>query len=100
MRRGRSVSPPRTSIGSGKELEVKVAAAAIVAVSMATQMERETPAVAGSAAFQALMQAIITCQSTLTEKMDHVHLEIGFICRDMDAFRGCMAEAEQRISAA
>lgn len=40
---------------------------------------------ASSAAFDALMLAITTCQSTLT-KIEHVQTETALIRRDMDTF--------------
>lgn len=45
--------------------------------------------------FVELMQAITACRTTLTDK---VHTELGLIRRDLDTFRGCMAEVEQRVS--
>lgn len=53
---------------------------------------------AGSAAVDTLMQAITTCQSTLTTKIDHVQAETALICRDMDRFRERVTEVEWRVS--
>lgn len=44
------------------------------------------------------MQAINACHATVTEKMDHVYLELGYIHIDMDTFQGRLMEAEQQIS--
>lgn len=52
----------------------------------------------GSAAFDALMLAITTCQATLTTKIDHVQTETALIRRDMDKFRDRVTEAERRVS--
>lgn len=52
----------------------------------------------GSAAFNALMLAITTCQATLTTKIDHVQTETAPIRRDMDRFRDRVTEAERRVS--
>lgn len=67
-------------------------------------MEKQTSAPpdgviqAGSQTFEALMQAISTCQSTLTIKIDHVQEETALIRRNMDRFRERVGEAERRIS--
>lgn len=53
---------------------------------------------AGSPAFDALMQAISTYQSTLTVKIDHVQAEMALIRRDMDRFREPVMEVERRVS--
>lgn len=52
---------------------------------------------AGSAAFDALMLAITTCQSTLTAKIDHVQNKTAFIRRDMDKIRDRVTEVERQI---
>lgn len=44
------------------------------------------------------MPAIITCQSTLTVKIDHVKTEATLIHRDMDRFRERVTEVERRVS--
>lgn len=46
----------------------------------------------------ALMEAINTCKTALTEKMDHVYTELGLIRRDIYAFRSSVTEVEQRVS--
>lgn len=53
---------------------------------------------AGSAAFDALMLAITTCQTPLTVKIDHVQTEMALIRWDMDKFRERVAEVERRVS--
>lgn len=52
---------------------------------------------ASSSEFADLMQAFIAYRTTLTDKMDHVYMELGLIRRDLDTFRGRMAEVEQWI---
>lgn len=62
---------------------------------MTSQTEGADPALQEPDHFTALMQAITTCQSTLTEKIDTMQLEIGFIRKDMDKFRTRLTEAER-----
>lgn len=50
--------------------------------------------------FTALMQAIATCQTTLTGKIDSLHMDMGLIRKDMDKFRHRLTETEHRIGAA
>lgn len=77
MRRSCSAGPAQTFTGSVKKKPVvKSTPAAITSSSMATQTEGERSAAAGSTDFQSVLQVITICQTTLTEKMDHVHLEI------------------------
>lgn len=47
--------------------------------------------------FEALMQAITNCQSTLTGKIEQMQLDISLIRRDMDTFRNRLSEAERRV---
>lgn len=47
--------------------------------------------------FEALMQAITNCQTTLTGKIEQVQLDISLIRRDMDTFRTRLTEAERRV---
>ena len=83
-------STPRDSSGGGR-------AALLVLSNMASQTEDADPAIQGQDHFDALMQAISTCQSTLTEKIDTMQLEMGFIRKDMDKVRTRLTEAERRV---
>lgn len=71
---------------------------------MAHGMETQTVSLpdgtiqAGSAAFNALMLAIMTCQSALTQKIDHVQTKMALIHRDMDTFRDQVMEVERWVS--
>lgn len=47
--------------------------------------------------FTALVQAINTCQATLTAMMDHLKMDIGLFCKDMDKFLEWLGEVECRI---
>lgn len=53
---------------------------------------------AGSPAFDALMLAITTYQSTLTAKIENAQTEIALMCRDMDRFRDQVTDVERRVS--
>lgn len=62
------------------------------AVNMAFQMEDTNPEVREQTNFDALMQAITTCQTTLTGKFETMQLDIILIKRDMDCFRTWLTE--------
>lgn len=47
--------------------------------------------------FLALMQAITTCKTTLTGKIDTVQLEMGLIRKDMDKFWTRLMKVEHRV---
>lgn len=51
----------------------------------------------GEGQFQALMQAITGCQTTLTTKIEQIQSEMGLIRRDMDKYRDRLTEAERRV---
>lgn len=61
---------------------------------MALQTEDADPAIQEHDNLTALMQAIDTCQTTLTGKIDTIQIEMGLICKDMDKFRTRLMEAE------
>lgn len=46
------------------------------------------------------MQAITSCQTTLTSKIDSLQLEMCLMRKDYDKIRGRMDEAERRVGAA
>lgn len=64
---------------------------------MASQTEDADPAIQDHDHFTALMQAINTCQTTLTGKIDSMQLEMGLIRKDMDKFRTRLMEVERRV---
>lgn len=59
---------------------------------MAFQMEDTDPEVREQTNFDALMQAITTCQTTLTGKIETMQLDISLIKRDMDCLRTWLTE--------
>lgn len=46
------------------------------------------------------MQAITTCQTTLTGKIECIQLNISLIHRDMDCFHSRLTETERRVGEA
>lgn len=62
-------------------------------VHIASQTDESDPALSKQSNFIALMQAVTTCQSTLTGKIESVQLDISLIRRDMDSFRARLAVA-------
>lgn len=48
----------------------------------------------------AAMQTISTGQTALMDKIDHLQTNVDFIHRDLDSFRGRVAEVEQQVSVA
>lgn len=44
-----------------------------------------------------VMAAIASCQSTLTEKIEDVQLDVGLLRQDMDKLRSRVMEMEQRV---
>lgn len=61
---------------------------------MATQTEEPGSQPVTSVEFSAVMQTITTCQTTLTDKIDHLQSSIGFIRKDLDSFREHVTEVE------
>lgn len=74
---------------------------AAVRLNMASQTEHTEPCAETSQLatdqFQALMQAITGCQTTLTTKIEQMQSEMGLIRRDMDKYRDRLTEAERRV---
>lgn len=64
---------------------------------MASQAEEAHPALHEQHNFDALMQGITTCQTTLTGKIYSMQLEIGLILKDIDKFRARLTEVECRV---
>lgn len=64
---------------------------------MASQTEEADPEIQYTDHFTALMQAIGTCQTTLTGKIDKIQLEMGLIRKDMDSFRTQLTKVERRV---
>lgn len=96
MRRGKS--------GSGRKGASTIKASAqpqtqpaVGCAHMASQTSMADPATAEEDHFQALMQAISGCQTTLTEKIYTLQMDFGLLRRDMDKMQGRMGEAEGRV---
>lgn len=49
-------------------------------------------------AIKSCNEAIKTCKDTLMVKIDYLVTDISLICHDLDKFRSCVPEAEDRIS--
>ncbi|XP_077341416.1 uncharacterized protein LOC143986884 [Lithobates pipiens] len=64
---------------------------------MASQTEEADLAIQDQDHFTALMQAINTCQTTLTGKIDTMQLEMGLIRKDMEKFRAGLTGVEHRV---
>lgn len=70
------------------------------AVNMASQTEDTDPGLREQNNFNALMQAIATCQTTLTGKIECMQLDISLIRRDIDCFCSRLTETERRVGEA
>lgn len=64
---------------------------------MVSQTEQAKTPPLGTEQFQALMQAIMGCQTTLTTKIEQMQLEMELIRRDMDKHRDRLTEADRRV---
>lgn len=52
----------------------------------------------GEPSLKQIMEAICTCQATLTEHIDGIRAEMSFLKKDVQTIRERATEAEQRIS--
>lgn len=64
---------------------------------MASQTEDADPAIQEQDNFTALMQAINTCQTTLTRKIGTIQLEMGLIRKGMDKLQTRLTEVEHHV---
>lgn len=89
MRRNKNRSQKRRSAAAVNTMPKPRRTALVSPCRMETQTEAPLDGAiqTGSAAFDALMLAITTCQSTLTVKIDHVQTETALIRWDIDKFR-------------
>lgn len=67
---------------------------------LATKTEDTDPELGEQTNFAALMQAITTCQTDVTGKIDTVQLDIRLIRRDRDSFRSRVTEVERQVGEA
>lgn len=97
MPRGKYAPLSRKSRNTSKTLSSTTCPPPATADSMASQMEDTNPGLRDQSNFDALMQAITTCQTTLTGKIESMQLDISLIRRDMDCFRSRLTETERRL---
>lgn len=64
---------------------------------MAKQTAPTDPSTLEEDRFMALMQAITSCKTTLTEKIDILQTDFGLMRRDMDRFQDRLGEAVRRV---
>lgn len=96
MRRGKTGSG-RKGTAATKPSPAQQKRAFPAGAHMATKTPPSEPATLEEDHFQALMQAITECKTTLTEKIDFLQTDFGLLCRDMDKVRGRLGEAERRV---
>lgn len=91
----RKLQPPQTPSLPTRDTR------AVTRSNMASQTKHTEPCAEssqlGTDQFQALMQAITGCQTTLTTKIEQMQSEMGLIRRDMDKYRDRLTEAERRV---
>lgn len=71
-----------------------------LAVHMATHAEEPDQSLPTAGNLAAVIQAIATCQTALTDttRYDHLQTNKEFICNDLDSFSSRVTEVEQRVS--